>query len=81
MEREGENKKWSIMLLYPDYSGLETFYTLSEAPTAIDGIEAAKDEMIKVNEWNQDDIIDHDHEDIEVILVLEGHYPEYQWRS
>ena len=68
--REAASKRYSVLLLYPDWandSGTETYYTFVEAPDPNAAVAEAQRQAVTTNEWT-----DVDPADFAPLLVTEG---------
>ena len=68
--REAASKRYSVLLLYPDWandSGTETYYAFVEAPDPNAAVAEAQRQAVTTNEWT-----DVDPADFAPLLVTEG---------
>jgi len=73
-------KKYSVLLLYPDYIaeeyGKETFYAFVEAESSLAAIKAAQQMAADANEvyFEEDTEGNNDPADFSALLCIEGHH-------
>ena len=77
--REAASKRYSVLLLYPDWandSGTETYYVFVEAPNPNAAVAEAQRQAVTTNEWT-DDVHPTD---FAPLLVTEGRNSATPWR-